>query len=79
MKPSAELGTVAPMPGKDAEEHAEALDAYGAIIPYADPSWYQSVSQPPDSSQLHIITGSSITRLTSMHLTLRSGKRSGNG
>lgn len=79
VKPSAESGTVAPMPGQDAEEHAEALDAYGAIIPYADPSWYQSVSQPPDSSQLRLLTGSSITRLTSMNLTLHFGKRSGNG
>lgn len=50
VRPSAESGTVAPMPGKDADEHAEALDAYGDIIPYADPSWYQSVSQPIDSS-----------------------------
>ena len=41
--PSAEPGVVVPVPGEDAEEHAEALDTYGAIIPYADPSWYQSV------------------------------------
>lgn len=43
IRPSAEPGTVAPMPGKQAREHAEALDAYGDLIPYADPSWYQSV------------------------------------
>lgn len=43
VRPSAEAGTVAPMPGKEAEEHAEALDAFGDIIPYADPSWYHSV------------------------------------
>lgn len=43
VKPSPESGAVAPMPGKDAEEHAEALDPYGALIPYSDPSWYQSV------------------------------------
>lgn len=79
VKPSAESGTIAPMPGKDAEEHAEALDSYGDIIPYADPSWYQSVSQPSDSSQLQILKGTSITRLTSMNLTLHFGKRSGNG
>lgn len=79
MKPSAESGTVAPMPGKDAEEHAEALDAYGDIIPYADPSWYQSVSQPPDSSMIRILKVSSTTRLTSMNLMLHFGKRSGNG
>lgn len=79
VKPSAESGTVAPMPGQHAEEHAEALDAYGAIIPYADPSWYQSVSQPPDSSRLRLFTDSSITHLTSMNLTLHFGKRSANG
>lgn len=53
--PSAESGTVAPMPSKDADEHAEALDAYGDIIPYADPSWYQSVSQSIDCSQSQIL------------------------
>ncbi|MCJ1466863.1 hypothetical protein MMC07_005484 [Pseudocyphellaria aurata] len=46
LKPSSESGTVAPMPGKDAEEHAEVLDAYGALIPYSDPSWYQSYHSP---------------------------------
>lgn len=45
LKPSAESGTVAPMPGKHAKEEAEALDAFGSLIPYADPSWYQSVRQ----------------------------------
>ncbi len=43
VKPSAAPGIVTPMSGKNAEEHAEALDPYGAMIPYADPSWYQSV------------------------------------
>lgn len=46
VKPSAESGTVAPVPGKDAHEASESLDPYGALIPYADPSWYQSVSLP---------------------------------
>ncbi len=41
--PSAEPGTVAPAPGPASGEEAEALDPYGALIPYADPSWYQSV------------------------------------
>lgn len=45
--PSAESGTVAPMPGPTAEEAAEALDPYGSLIPFADPSWYQSVSGFP--------------------------------
>ncbi|KAK3674840.1 hypothetical protein LTR78_005184 [Recurvomyces mirabilis] len=44
--PSAESGTVAPMPGPAAEEEAEAMDAYGDMIPYADPSWYQSYHTP---------------------------------
>ena len=43
VKPQAESGAVAPVPGKDSVEEAEAMDPYGAIIPYADPSWYQSV------------------------------------
>lgn len=29
---------------KQEEEEAEALDPYGDLVPYADPSWYQSVS-----------------------------------
>jgi hypothetical protein len=41
--PTAESGTVAPAPGPASAEEAEALDPYGALIPYADPSWYQSV------------------------------------
>ena len=41
--PSAEPGVVAPTPGPAASEEAEALDPYGALIPYADPSWYHSV------------------------------------
>ena len=43
VKPAAEPGVVAPQPGAAAAEEAEALDAYGDLIPYADPSWYQSV------------------------------------
>jgi len=42
--PSAEPGHVAPMPGPAAQQEAEALDAYGSLIPFADPNWYQSVS-----------------------------------
>lgn len=43
VKPSAEPGVVAPQPSAAAEE-AEAMDPFGDLIPYADPSWYQSVS-----------------------------------
>jgi len=42
VKPEAVPGAVAPQPTAEAEE-AEALDPYGDLIPYADPSWYQSV------------------------------------
>jgi alkylation response protein AidB-like acyl-CoA dehydrogenase len=44
--PSAESGTVTPAPGPAAAEEAEALDPYGSIIPFADPSWYQSYHSP---------------------------------
>ena len=44
--PSPESGTVAPAPGPAAEESAEAMDSYGDLIPYADPSWYQSYHTP---------------------------------
>ena len=46
MKPQAESGTVAPVAGKDAKQvkfAKENLDPYGDLVPYADPSWYQSV------------------------------------
>lgn len=46
VKPQAESGTVALVPGKDAKEHIESLDPYGDQVPFADPSWYQSVSGP---------------------------------
>lgn len=31
------------VPGKDVREVKEAMDPFGDLIPYADPSWYQSV------------------------------------
>lgn len=43
VKPQAESGVITPVPGKDVEEAKESMDPYGAMIPYADPSWYQSV------------------------------------
>ncbi len=46
VKPQAESGAVAPVPGKDVEEAKESMDPFGAMIPYADPSWYQSVRLP---------------------------------
>ena len=44
VKPSAESGTVAPVPDKPAHATSESLDPYGDLVPYADPSWYQGVS-----------------------------------
>lgn len=39
-KPKAEPGTVSAVP----QEDFEALDQFGDLIPFADPSWYQTVS-----------------------------------
>ncbi|MCJ1417174.1 hypothetical protein MMC32_003513 [Xylographa parallela] len=46
VKPQAESGTVAPMPGKDVKEVKESMDPFGDLVPYADPSWYQSYHTP---------------------------------
>jgi alkylation response protein AidB-like acyl-CoA dehydrogenase len=46
VKPSAEPGVIVPQPTAAAKEEAEALDPYGDLIPYADPSWYQSYHSP---------------------------------
>jgi len=43
VKPQAEAGVVAPVPSSGAHEAKESMDPFGALIPYADPSWYQSV------------------------------------
>lgn len=42
--PQAESGAVAPMPGKHAIALSEPKEQFGDLVPYADPSWYQSVS-----------------------------------
>jgi hypothetical protein len=52
VKPQAESGTVVPMPSQGAKEvvdhtQDEALDPYGDLVPFADPSWYQGVCFPP--------------------------------
>ena len=43
--PKAESGTGSIAPTQDVEED-EAMDSYGSMIPYADPSWYQSYHTP---------------------------------
>jgi hypothetical protein len=42
VKPEAVSGAIAPQPTADAAEAAEPFDSYGDLIPYADPSWYQT-------------------------------------
>jgi hypothetical protein len=56
VKPEANSGVVAPQPTEAAAEEAEPFDAYGDLIPYADPSWYQTVCQPTNH------TSASLTR-----------------
>ncbi|MCJ1350735.1 MAG: hypothetical protein MMC33_000716 [Icmadophila ericetorum] len=46
VKPQAESGIVAPVPGKDAKAVSESLDPYGDMVPYSDPSWYQGYHSP---------------------------------
>jgi cytochrome b involved in lipid metabolism len=41
--PAAASATAAPAPAPGAKHQAEALDTYGDLVPYADPSWYQGV------------------------------------
>jgi len=41
VKPQAESGAVVPVPAPAAE--VEALDPFGDLIPFADPTWYQGV------------------------------------
>ena len=43
--PKAESGTVVPVPTDEVDEE-EAMDQFGSMIPYADPSWYQSYHTP---------------------------------
>ncbi|KAF2741901.1 acyl-CoA dehydrogenase NM domain-like protein, partial [Sporormia fimetaria CBS 119925] len=46
VKPEVAPGVVVPQPTQAAKEEAEALDPYGDLVPYADPSWYQSYHSP---------------------------------
>ena len=77
-KPQAESGTVAPVPGKNIKEIKESLDPYGDLIPYADPSWYQSVCVRVSSSYRARLTGpgNSTTLHTSTSPTQSSAPKS---
>jgi hypothetical protein len=44
VKAKAGSGTVSAVPGKAAK--IEALDPFGDLVPYGDPSWYQTVGMP---------------------------------
>ncbi|KAH9868304.1 hypothetical protein J1614_007376 [Plenodomus biglobosus] len=46
VKPEANSGVVAPQPTSVAAEETEPFDAYGDLVPYADPSWYQTYHSP---------------------------------
>jgi hypothetical protein len=47
VKPKAESGAVVPVPAAAPDrEMSEALEPFGDLIPFADPSWYQGVSFP---------------------------------
>lgn len=82
MKPEAESGAVVPMPVDKTE--IEALEPYGDLIPFADPSWYQGVRPHspsplplnPDFNQYGI---NSTTPPTSTKPTLPSATKSANG
>ncbi len=50
-KPQAESGSIAPVP---AVEEIETLDPFGDLIPFADPSWYQGVSNSSPLSTAHL-------------------------
>jgi hypothetical protein len=52
VKPEANSGVIAPQPTEVAADEAEPFDSFGDIIPYADPSWYQTVS--PRSSSVYV-------------------------
>jgi len=50
LEPEAVPGAVAPQPGPAAKEHDDGQRQFGDMIPYADPSWYQSVRLPSPRS-----------------------------
>jgi len=46
VKPEANPGVVAPQPTSAAADDSEPFDSFGDIVPYADPSWYQTYHSP---------------------------------
>jgi hypothetical protein len=47
VQPEANSGVIAPQPTAAAAEEAEPFDSFGDLVPYADPSWYQTVGFTP--------------------------------
>ena len=79
VKPQAESGTVAPMPGKHVKEVKESMDPFGDLVPYADPSWYQSVRSTLRSSSSRTDISVSIIHHTSTRATKPSAQKSAHG
>lgn len=52
-KPAAPPAAAAPAAPQE-EEETEPLEPLGDQIPFADPSWYQSVNLPPQVVSLHV-------------------------
>ncbi|KIW98921.1 uncharacterized protein Z519_00584 [Cladophialophora bantiana CBS 173.52] len=46
VRPQAGPGTVAPSPDPSAPEDTDALEPFGSLIPFGDPSWYQGYHSP---------------------------------
>jgi hypothetical protein len=79
VKPEAESGTVVPVPEDKTE--IEALEPYGDLIPFADPSWYQGVRLPflPLGDNSLTVVSCSTTHPTSTKHTPPSATKSANG
>jgi hypothetical protein len=66
------------MPAEGAKEvvdhtQDEALDPYGDLVPFADPSWYQGVSLPQPSTR-RVALKNELTKLPAVPLTILQGK-----
>jgi hypothetical protein len=51
VKPEANSGVIAPQPTSAATDEAEPFDSFGDLVPYADPSWYQTVGSISRASE----------------------------
>ena len=79
VKPQAESGTVAPVAGKDAKQvkfAKESLDPYGDLVPYADPSWYQSVGLLTSAKALIVLISNTVPLSLLQRVSRRSPRRS---